>query len=644
MLTDDDGKLVTGKGVKLNPYKRRPRIEREYMTDAEILANAGSDLILDGEFYPNYAMFGFKSVATGKYIKVTTGANQRFLSWLMFSYRTIGFNSIHYDLPMLWAFHQNSQPDFLKEISDSLISGMRGKDAAKRFGFQMFELKPMQHIDLIQVCPLGASLKLYGARLHSKRLQDLPFPDYEPLDDWQKEVVDEYNCNDLDVTELIFSYDKMQERLDLRRSISEEYGLDLMSKSDAQMAEAVISKEVGRLNGKFIRRPEIPTGTIYKYNVQPFLEFHTPDLKALLERVRNTSFIVGDSGTIIPPDDLKEPAKLGGNRYQLGIGGLHSIDEGKAYKAGNGYRIKDIDVTSYYPNAIINLNLYPIAMGPNFITIYKGFKDQRVEAKRTKNFTKDKGLKIFLNGVSGKFSDVWSTMYSPSNTIQMNLTGQLSILMLAEMLTCNGMEIISANTDGLVVYYHESQEETLQYWWHEWERRTNFQLEDTDYAAYYARDVNAYFAVKSDGEVKVKGPYSEVGSQSGTPLDNNPIMLICSDAIKAFLSKGTPIEETVMNCQDLTRFVTVRNVKGGAAFQNNYLGKVVRWYSSTRSQDCLRYVTTGNKVPKTDNCMPCMDMPTDMPDDLDRKYYVDECQNILYDIGYLKRPKQMEFW
>lgn len=153
MLTDDDGKLVTGKGVKLNPYKQRPRIKREYMTDAEILANAGSDLILDGEFYPNYAMFGFKSVATGKYIKVTTGANQRFLSWLMFSYRTIGFNSIHYDLPMLWAFHQNSQPDFLKEISDSLIGGMRGKDAAKRFGFQMFELKPMQHIDLIQVCP-----------------------------------------------------------------------------------------------------------------------------------------------------------------------------------------------------------------------------------------------------------------------------------------------------------------------------------------------------------------------------------------------------------------------------------------------------------------------------------------------------------
>lgn len=189
------------------------------------------------------------------------------------------------------------------------------------------------------------------------------------------------------------------------------------------------------------------------------------------------------------------------------------------------------------------MNLYPIAMGPNFITIYKGFKDQRVEAKRTKNFTKDKGLKIFLNGVSGKFSDVWSTMYSPSNTIQMNLTGQLSILMLAEMLTCNGMEIISANTDGLVVYYHESQEETLQYWWHEWERRTNFQLEDTDYAAYYARDVNAYFAVKKDGEVKVKGPYSEVGSQSGTPLDNNPIMLICSDAIKAFLSKGTPMKK-----------------------------------------------------------------------------------------------------
>ena len=76
------------------------------------------------------------------------------------------------------------------------------------------------------------------------------------------------------------------------------------------------------------------------------------------------------------------------------------------------------------------------------------------------NLHEDKGLKIFLNGVSGKLSDKWSKMYSPGHTIQMNLTGQLSILMFAEMLECNGFEVVSANTDGVVVYYNEDEEGT----------------------------------------------------------------------------------------------------------------------------------------------------------------------------------------
>lgn len=51
------------------------------------------------------------------------------------------------------------------------------------------------------------------------------------------------------------------------------------------------------------------------------------------------------------------------------------------------------DVVSYYPNCILNLGLYPKACGPNFLKVFRVFKNSRVEAKRAKNFTKDKGLK-----------------------------------------------------------------------------------------------------------------------------------------------------------------------------------------------------------------------------------------------------------
>jgi hypothetical protein len=236
-------------------------------------------------------------------------------------------------------------------------------------------------------------------------------------------------------------------------------------------------------------------------------------------------------------------------------------------------------------------------------------------------------------------------MYGPSNTIQMNLTGQLSILMLAEMFECNGIEVVSANTDGVVTFYHERDEEKVVYWIKFWENLTGFQLEDTHYEKYYARDVNAYFAVKPDGSVKVKGPYSEVGSQSGTQLDNNPIHLICSDAIKAFLSKGVAIEETIRNCKDITRFVVVRNVKGGAHKDGEYLGKVVRWAYYKGVHGTINYVSSGNKVAETDGAWPLQDLPESFPEDrIDYDKYIDLTKEILYDIGYLKRTKQVSFF
>ena len=589
-------------------------------------------------------MAGFKHVRSGGYFRLDGDFNPYILSWILNSYRSIGFNSITFDLIVLWSSYVCRDPSYIKEVANALINqGKRKEEVEKEFNFKCYPLQQRQHIDLFNVCPLRGSLKLYGARLHSPRIQDLPFPDYQPLREWQIPVVQEYNCNDLDVTEQVFKFCK--ERLELRESISLEYNLDLMSKSDAQMAEAVISQEVGKLNGRYVKRPEIEK-TSFKYRCPHYIRFATSPMQKLLEKVKGINFNIDTDGRIASPKELNEPAIIGNNQYTLGIGGLHSKDKCKAYVAKDGWKIKDIDVRSYYPNAIINLELMPIAMGPNFLTVYKGFKLSREDAKARKLFTKDKGLKIFLNGVSGKWSDPFSKMYSPWNTIHMNLTGQLLILMLAEMLTCQGMEIISANTDGLVVYYKENDEAKLAHWVKYWEEMTGFVLEDAEYKAYYARDVNAYFAVKADGSsVKVKGPYSEVGSQSGTQLDNNPIMLICSDAIKLFLASGTPIEQTIMNCRDITRFVVVRNVKGGAHKDGQYLGKVVRWAYYKKCYGTINYITSGNKVPDTEGAMPLQDLPSEFPaEQIDYQYYINAAKEILTDIGYYQRAKQVAFF
>jgi hypothetical protein len=133
----------------------------------------------------------------------------------------------------------------------------------------------------------------------------------------------------------------------------------------------------------------------------------------------------------------------------------------------------------------------------------------------------------------------------------------------------------------------------LDYWIKFWEKLTGFDTEETEYKGYYARDVNAYFAVKTDGSVKVKGEFSEVGSQSGTQLDTNPAALIISDSIKLLLSKNIPVEKTIRECVDVRRFVIVRNSKAPGAHKNReFLGKVLRWYYARGELGAIHYVAT----------------------------------------------------
>src|SRR5208283_102871 len=101
----------------------------------------------------------------------------------------------------------------------------------------------------------------------------------------------------------------------------------------------------------------------------------------------------------------------------------------------------------------------------------------------------------------------------------------------------------------------------------QWGKLTGFETEETRYKAIYSRDVNNYIAIKenSEDEPKVKGSYSERGSSGDTILAKNPETLICNDAAIQFLWHGKSVEETIRNCKDVRRFVTVRNVRGGAA-------------------------------------------------------------------------------
>jgi hypothetical protein len=79
-------------------------------------------------------------------------------------------------------------------------------------------------------------------------------------------------------------------------------------------------------------------------------------------------------------------------------------------------------------------------------------------------------------------------------------------------------------------------------------------------------------------------------------------------------------------------------VKSEKQHVTRYLGKVVRWYYGTNDTGTINYKTSGNKVPRTDGCVPLMDLPVDFPNNVNYNFYINEVNDLLMDIGLVARP------
>lgn len=649
----------------------------EFMSDEELTAMpAGSVFVFDVETYVNFFYVAFKSLDNGKFVAFERSPDHDFnptkLLWMLWRFCIVGFNSRNYDLPMIELAARGASCAKLKEASDFIIkSGPNyGTEKVTPFAFEKkygVQIGRYNHIDLIEVAPLQGSLKLYAGRLHCERMQDLPFPEDHVLTQEDAEVVRPYCCNDLSNTELLFN--ELAPELKLRAEMSEEYGVDLRSKSDAQVAEAVINSELQKVLGYYPKKPTLSADTVLVYDVPDFVCYQTTQLREMLEVVRNARFYLDGLGSpIMPPELEKLKVTIGGSTYKLGMGGLHSTEKKTAHYATDEIILADNDVESFYPRTILNQRLCPPHLGEAFLTVYEKIVNTRIHAKAEAAKAKKAGdraaakkwktvadsLKITINGSFGKLGNKYSTLYAPQLMLQVTITGQLVLLMLIEALEQIGIEVISGNTDGIISKYHKSRHDEVRALIAAWEEWTGYKTEETRYKAVFSRDVNSYVAIKEDGGdpearfiderlgAKTKGAYCERGSALNSILSKNPETLICSDAVVRFLVDGTPVEKTIKECRDFRRFVAVKNVRGGGEKNGRYLGKVVRWYYPKNEAGYIAYVSSGNKVGKTDGARPVMDLPTEFPDDINYDWYINEAVEMLYDCGRLKKAKTAE--
>lgn len=604
-------------------------------TDDELIRAAyvnRESLIWDCEIYQNYFLAAFKSLQSGKFIfiemtdKTTLDINK--LGWILENFHIVGFNSLSFDQPIATLALTGSDTADLKLVTNQIIvEQMRGNDILRMRRIKQLKLN---HTDLIEVAPLHGSLKQYGGRIHTKRLQDLPFHPETVLSEEQIAIVRWYCANDLQTTEDV--HGSLLKDLQLRDKMSSRYKFDLRSKSDAQIAEVVIGQQLQELNGKRPQKPVIEEGTAYKYNIPPFIKFQTPFMQAVLDVIREADFVVAWHGAVEMPREVAAlKLRIGDATYQMGIGGLHSTEKTQSFVEDERYILRDYDVVSYYPRIILNQFLYPEHLGPAFLRIYQGIVDERVAAKRAGDKATADSLKITVNGSFGKLGSKYSILYAPDLLTQVTISGQLSLLMLIETLELAGIKVVSANTDGLVIHCHRALQTHMEAIIKWWEDVCDYETEVANYRAIYSKDVNNYIAVKHDGTTKTKGRYADGG------LHKNPEAEVSVHAVKQLLTKGIPVATTISECKDFTMFVTCRQVKGGAVKDGEFLGKIIRWYYSTEVKGEIVYANTGNKVPRSDNARPAMTLPTEFPGDIDFDWYITEAERILVDIGYTKQ-------
>jgi len=529
--------------------------ENEYVYDIEVFPNFFSVIFLDIKTEEQVTFLIFKN----------RNDSNKLINFLNRNIKIIGYNNIYYDGAILRYVSENTNlntEELLSSIfyvSSQLVSdNFRYDKELRKLQFPEID-PPYYQLDLMKILAfdkLGVSLKQVSINLKWHKVQDLPLPYDHKVEKSEVDKILKYNLNDVLITYEL--YKKILPLIKLREDLGLLFNTDLNNASDSKMAnvllEQIYSKELN-LDIKDIRDLRTKRDQFMLSDcISDKIEFKTNKLKKLLLEIQNT--LVRKSTNF----RYKKQLDFAGCKYELGIGGLHSVDEPMRFETTKDFIISDADVSSYYPQIILNEKIIPNHLDEGFLKILGKITKERLEAKHSGDKVKADGLKITINSIFGKLGSNTFWLEDAKAMISVTLSGQLYLLMLIESLALEGIPTISANTDGIVCKIPKHLENRYYEICKEWEEKTGFELEYTYYLLYVRSDVNNYITKKNDGKTKEKGRYmKEISIKKGYRY---PIVAV---AMYEYFVNNKPLIDTYKESTDILDFCISQKV--GSDFQ-----------------------------------------------------------------------------
>ena len=401
---------------------------------------------------------------------------------------------------------------------------------------------------------------------------------------WDRYIIDEwipdmmyYNCNDVFICCEMIRLN--MDEINLRYNISRAYEVDVLNSSRSNIADKLFEKfysefanlEPWQWKGKSTQR----TVMAFKKVILPFIEFKTPELQNLLAEMKLTAV------TSLGKDSFKKEIKIGNLIYTVATGGLHSQDIPRELRS----KIKHIDldnidtkniwdsitddsfiyvhwdIASFYPSLMVNFEVAPEHLDKvAFVKLVAWLRDTRVQAKHSKEdyidgIPKDilaQALKIVINSIYGKLGFEAGDICDRLAVLKVTINGQLLILMLCEELELNGIEVVSANTDGIVVKLYKKDKQKFDEISENWKKITKFGADAEEYNCYINRDINNYIIQELNNKVSYKGAMNPL--MYAVDLQKGYDMPIVAQAVSNYFLEGKPIMETLYESTNILDF------------------------------------------------------------------------------------------